>query len=154
MIVTIPIKVNRSNLLFQISLSLFKRLARQNEKSCTTNTPFLQSFLNCFARNAKTFEYSERLSRIRSPLWDKKSVGSLEICQLPHGEPATEKVMAQGNPRLDLNPEEDISDVVHDLDLLFPDRDARVTSIDMGRELRDKKKKELMKTNGTLQEVV
>ena len=49
---------------------------------------------------------------------------------------------------------ESIADVVHDLELLFPNGYGTVTSMGEGQELRDKEKQELMKANGTLHKVL
>ena len=63
--------------------------------------------------------------------------------------------MAQFNPqRRHFRREESIADVVHDLELLFLNGCGTVSSMDTGRERRDEKVEELMKTNGTLNEVL
>ena len=62
--------------------------------------------------------------------------------------------MAQPNPRRAFGHRESILDVGHDLELLFPDGCGAVTSMEMGRELREKRIQELRKTNGTLHEVL
>ena len=118
------------------------------------NTAFCHSFLKLFRKKLEDIWFSQRLNRIRSPLWDKNGVISLEIGQLHHVDAATKNVMAQRNPRLDLKRKESIADVVHDLELLFPNGYGTVTSMDEGRELRDKRVQELMKTNGTLPKVL
>ena len=55
--------------------------------------------------------------------------------------------------KLKRKPKESLSDVSNDLHFLFPTGYDTVSSMEQGAELRDKKIKDLKRTNGTLQKV-
>ena len=61
---------------------------------------------------------------------------------------------AKFNPRPAFVQRESIVDLALDLELLFPTGYGAVTSMEMGRGLREKRIQELRETNGTLLEVL
>ena len=62
--------------------------------------------------------------------------------------------MAHANPRRAFVHRESITDLVHNLELLFPNGHEPFTNTERGEELQEKKIQELRKTNGTLPEVL